>query len=215
MRTIDAFKKLAEADKNGRHVYSKRELSELFKEDGRCLTNTLSMLCKEEILRNVYKGIYLYLFSEHLSGATYHEVVKRLRPGKLMYESGASAASKWSLISQIPTTTCFVTDGKSGVVETNGMGVFEFKHKSLSPAFIEQKTIDRSAIGELPLANQMQTLLDLKKSPFCWELAREQYNKDHGGIDGTVRYTESEDDDTWEFLDEKGLTIDDLGQVKL
>ena len=215
MRTIDAFKKLAEADKRKKHVYTKKELSELFLEDGRNLTSTLSSLCKESILRNIHKGIYLYLLSEHLSSATYHEVVKRLRPGKLVYESGASAASKWSLISQIPATTCFVTDGKSGTVDTNGLGTFEFIHKKLSPSFVERETIDRSAIGELPLATQMRTLLDLRESSICWELVREQYNKDHGGLDGTVRYTETDGDDTWDFLDDKGLTIDDLEQAGL
>ena len=50
MRTIDAMKKLARNDGRFTHVYTKKELSELFNETGSKLNGTLKSLIKENIL---------------------------------------------------------------------------------------------------------------------------------------------------------------------
>ena len=46
MRTIDAMKKLARNDGRFTHVYTKKELSELFNETGSQLNGTLKSLIK-------------------------------------------------------------------------------------------------------------------------------------------------------------------------
>lgn len=53
MRTIDAMKKLARNDGRFTHVYTKKELSELFNETGSKLNGTLKSLIKEDILNRV------------------------------------------------------------------------------------------------------------------------------------------------------------------
>ncbi len=62
MRTIDAMKKLARNDGRFTHVYTKKELSELFNETGSKLNGTLKSLIKEDILNRAYHNVYVYYF---------------------------------------------------------------------------------------------------------------------------------------------------------
>lgn len=56
MRTIDVMKKLARNDGRFTHVYTKKELSELFNETGSKLNGTLKSLIKEDILNRAYES---------------------------------------------------------------------------------------------------------------------------------------------------------------
>lgn len=63
MRTIDAMKKLARNDGRFTHVYTKKELSELFNETGSKLNGTLKSLIKENILNRAYHNVYVFRLS--------------------------------------------------------------------------------------------------------------------------------------------------------
>lgn len=65
MRTIDAMKKLARNDGRFTHVYTKKELSELFNETGSKLNGTLKSLIKENILNRAYHNVHVFRFSQY------------------------------------------------------------------------------------------------------------------------------------------------------
>ena len=98
MRTIDAMKKLARNDGRFTHVYTKKELSELFNETGSKLNGTLKSLIKEDILNRVYHNVYVYYFSQYWGPGTMDLIGKKIRPNDSFYESLESSASAWSLI---------------------------------------------------------------------------------------------------------------------
>lgn len=200
MRTIDATKLLIKEDYRKRHVYKRSELGELFGLEGRALTDVLSRLVKEGILDNVYRGIYVYRLTAHWGPWTQHQVATLLQEGETIYESGISSASAWGLVSQIPQSLTCVTSGKSDKYRTQ-YGFIEFFHSDTAKEDVEYNTIDRSEFDELPLADRMLTYKDTRRFNICVELMQEQFNKDMGGMDGTIRYGTIEDDDTWDFLD--------------
>ena len=113
MRTIDAMKKLARNDGRFTHVYTKKELSELFNETGSKLNGTLKSLIKENILNRAYHNVYVFRFSQYGGLGTLDLIGKKIRPNDSFYESLESSASAWSLISQIPTVVTYMTTGKS------------------------------------------------------------------------------------------------------
>lgn len=123
MRTIDAMKKLARNDGRFTHVYTKKELSELFNETGSKLNGTLKSLIKENILNRAYHNVYVFRFSQYGGLGTLDLIGKKIRPNDSFYESLESSASAWSLISQIPTVVTYMTTGKSKWYNTvYGMG---------------------------------------------------------------------------------------------
>lgn len=201
MRTIDAMKKLARNDGRFTHVYTKKELSELFNETGSKLNGTLKSLIKENILNRAYHNVYVFRFSQYGGLGTLDLIGKKIRPNDSFYESLESSASAWSLISQIPTVVTYMTTGKSKWYNT-GYGSIDFVHYSKTDE--KPRTIDRSSMGRVPLADKLQTYRDLQKTKRSLDLLREQYDKDHGCRDGNIQYYPyypCEDDDTWDFLD--------------
>lgn len=127
MRTIDAMKKLARNDGRFTHVYTKKELSELFNETGSKLNGTLKSLIKENILNRAYHNVYVFRFSQYGGLGTLDLIGKKIRPNDSFYESLESSASAWSLISQIPTVVTYMTTGKSKWYNT-GYGSIDFVH---------------------------------------------------------------------------------------
>ena len=87
MRTIDAMKKLARNDGRFTHVYTKKELSELFNETGSKLNGTLKSLIKEDILNRAYHNVYVYYFSQYWGLGTMDLIGKKIRPNDSFYES--------------------------------------------------------------------------------------------------------------------------------
>lgn len=208
MRTIDAMKKLARNDGRFTHVYTKKELSELFNETGSKLNGTLKSLIKENILNRAYHNVYVFRFSQYGGLGTLDLIGKKIRPNDSFYESLESSASAWSLISQIPTFVTYMTTGKSKWYNT-GYGSIDFVHYSKTDE--KPRTIDRSSMGRVPLADKLQTYRDLQKTKRSLDLLREQYDKDHGCRDGNIQYYPCEDDDTWDFLDKQ----EDVLKIKL
>lgn len=199
MRTINAIKLLIQEDMKKRHVYSKSELRELFNEDTDTLNSTINRLISDGFLKRATRSIYVYAFSNYKGPTTVDQIAAKLRPGQLLYESFLSSASKWSLISQIPWAYDLATTGKSGCFDT-AYGTIIFTHvngKEVAPSDL----IDRSDMGELPLATPRRTYLDMLKYNQGMDMLTEEYNKYHGGWDGTLHHVAIEDDDTWDFLD--------------
>lgn len=93
-----------------------------------------------------------------------------------------------------------MTTGKSKWYNT-GYGSIDFVHYSKTDE--KPRTIDRSSMGRVPLADKLQTYRDLQKTKRSLDLLREQYDKDHGCRDGNIQYYPCEDDDTWDFLDKQ------------
>ena len=87
MRTIDAMKKLARNDGRFTHVYTKKELSELFNETGSKLNGTLKSLIKENILNRAYHNVYVFRFSQYGGLGTLDLIGKKIRPNDSFYES--------------------------------------------------------------------------------------------------------------------------------
>lgn len=189
MRTIDAMKKLARNDGRFTHVYTKKELSELFNETGSKLNGTLKSLIKENILNRAYHNVYVFRFSQYGGLGTLDLIGKKIRPNDSFYESLESSASAWSLISQIPTVVTYMTTGKSKWYNT-GYGSIDFVHYSKTDE--KPRTIDRSSMGRVPLADKLQTYRDLQKTKRSLDLLREQYDKDHGCRDGNIQYYPSD-----------------------
>ena len=204
MRTIDAMKKLARNDGRFTHVYTKKELSELFNETGSKLNGTLKSLIKENILNRAYHNVYVFRFSQYGGLGTLDLIGKKIRPNDSFYESLESSASAWSLISQIPTVVTYMTTGKSKWYNT-GYGSIDFVHYSKTDE--KPRTIDRSSMGRVPLADKLQTYRDLQKTKRSLDLLREQYDKDHGCRDGNIQYyVDGETDPCFEEEYEMGTT---------
>lgn len=98
----------------------------------------------------------------------------------------------------LSTVVTYMTTGKSKWYNT-GYGSIDFVHYNKTDE--EPRTIDRSSMGRVPLADKLQTYRDLQKTKRSLDLLREQYDKDHGCRDGNIQYYPCEDDDTWDFLD--------------
>lgn len=212
MKSFEALKLLAIEDQTWRHVYSKKELGELFCETGVNLTATIERLCKSDVLKRAAKGIYVYRLTQHAGSRTLDQIACKMRPGKLVYESLESAAFRWGLISQGVFTRTYVTNGKAGRFET-AYGPVAFVHLALTKEDVEKATISRDADQCVPIATKRRTFEDMVRSQRSICLLREQYMKDVTGIDGTVVYLPVEDDDTWDFLtpdEEEWLALPDV-----
>lgn len=192
MRTIDAFKRLVEKDKEKVHVFSKKELGDLFEAQGSSLSATIERLTQEDILVRAFHGIYVNKMSANLGLETYYEIVKRMRPGKLIYESFESAAFEWDLISQAPMIGTFATTGKSGYYVTAYGGV-EFTHKNFSAEEMAANTVTSAEYGRLPFATKSYTEADMRKFNRSVDLLEEHRIRNESGILNGIKYYSPED----------------------
>ena len=199
MRSFEALKLLAVEDKTWRHVYSKKELGELFNETGVNLTATIERLGDNGILKRAAKGIYVYELTQHFGLRTIDQIASKMRPGKLLYESLECAAFHWGLISQGSYVSTYVTNGKSGSFRT-AYGPIDFVHMPVTEAEVAEATISRDFDQCVPLATRRRAYEDLVRMKRSINLLKEQYMKDVTGHDGTIAYLDVEDDDTWDFL---------------
>ena len=150
MRTIDAMKKLARNDGRFTHVYTKKELSELFNETGSKLNGTLKSLIKENILNRAYHNVYVFRFSQYGGLGTLDLIGKKIRPNDSFYESLESSASAWSLISQIPTVVTYMTTGSQN-------GITRVTEASISFITAKQMRNQESSIGRRWEGFRLQT----------------------------------------------------------
>ena len=106
-----------------------------------------------------------------------------------------------NLLREATLFTSGVLEEKNGrlIVPQGYRPGIDFVHYSKTDE--KPRTIDRSSMGRVPLADKLQTYRDLQKTKRSLDLLREQYDKDHGCRDGNIQYYPCEDDDTWDFLD--------------
>lgn len=142
MKKIDLIRNLADLDRRGVHVLSRRDIEKLFPDEGeKAMEKSLVRMVGDGLLQRVAKGLYLNPAATSKNRWVAEEIAKALRPGHLSYVSLESILSEYGAISQIPINRMTVmTTGKSGVVETP-YGTIEFTHTKRKAAEIIKRTM--------------------------------------------------------------------------
>ena len=142
MKQIELIRKLAELDRHGIYVFSRRDVEKLFPEEpDKAMEKSLQRMVAEGLLQRVAKGLYLNPAAGSRNRWIAEEVAKALRPGHLSYISLESILSEYGVISQIPISRLTVmTTGKSAIAETP-YGTIEFTHTKRRRADIIKNTI--------------------------------------------------------------------------
>ena len=157
---------LSELDKDGRYVYTVRDLALLFDEDGIKLKKTLARTTRSGLLIHAAHGVYVYAYSRHLGPYTIEAVARALRRGEYCYVSFESALSAYGVISQIPIDRLTVaTSGRSAEYVTP-FGVIEFTHTERDPLGYVGQLLERPP-HPLPIADRrlaLRNLSDVRRS---------------------------------------------------
>lgn len=164
MKRSEFLAKMDHWDRQGKRVFTTRDLRKLFPEDNPlAFRNSITRLAAEEnpMLRRVAKGTYVFSLSRQPWTHVLEEVARCLRRGHYAYLSLESALSEHGLISQVPVGHITVmTTGRPGVFDT-GMGTIEFTHNSRAPGTFLSDLLE---VGRpLPLASAELALADLKR----------------------------------------------------
>jgi predicted transcriptional regulator of viral defense system len=122
---------LRQWDRQGRYVFSRRQLAKLFPEDRpKTFSEGLNRLLKAGILERACRGVYVNPHAHSFDSRVIERIAQALRPGEFNYVSLESALSEYGDISQIPVDRLTVmTTGRKGVY-TTPFGVIEFTHTS-------------------------------------------------------------------------------------
>lgn len=162
MDRITAIERLNAFDKQGRYVFTSRDLAKIFHEDTpRAFNAGLNRLVKDGILTRAIRGVYVYNHAKSKDAYTLERIVLALRRGEYNYLSLESALSEYGVISQIPIDRITVmTTGRSEEHKTP-FGVIEFTHTKRSPEQILQDTY----FGNSPLrqATKKTAVRDLRR----------------------------------------------------
>ena len=181
MRRDGALRRLADADAAGLYVYRKQDLSVVLGESGRTLDRTVDSLARAGLLERVAHGVYVFPLSRRIGAGTLDAITRCLRPGRITWESCASALSQWGVISQIPVgRTTYMTTGREGEFHTR-FGVIDLTHSKLPPSRIIGNLAYRDD-GRLPIATKRFAYDNLRST---------------GRNLGLVDMDELEDDDEW------------------
>ncbi|MDR1183995.1 MAG: hypothetical protein LBK67_04285 [Coriobacteriales bacterium] len=130
-------------DKQGRYVYSARDLALLFHESNATLKQTLKRLARSGLLFHAARDVYVYTYSKNRSAYTIEVIAHSLRRTEYNYVSYESALSEYGVISQVPIDRITVaTTGRKGEFKTP-FGVIEFTHTARNPVEIIEHTIER------------------------------------------------------------------------
>jgi predicted transcriptional regulator of viral defense system len=148
MNRMLAIERLNAFDKQGRYVFTPRDLAKIFHEDNpRTFNAGLNRLVKDGVLTRAIRGVYVYNHARSKDSYTLERIVLALRRGEYSYLSLESALSAYGVISQIPIGRITVmTTGRSEEHKTP-YGVIEFTHTKRPPEQILQDTY----IGDSPL----------------------------------------------------------------
>ena len=165
MRSIDAARRLrAFYDRDGRYLYTRRDLAWALFGASRDpeLPETLQRLLEDDVLAECCAGVYEYRFRKLGERSLVEDLAVFLRRGRVVYESFESAASRWSVISQIPVGRIMcATTGEDGLVElANGFDI-EYVHVERGLAEIVRGTADREPHSALRLASKELCVADL------------------------------------------------------
>lgn len=130
-------------DKQGRYVYSTRDLVLLFNESGATLKQTLKRLVRSGLLLHTARDVYIYAYSKNRGIYTIEAIAQSLRRTEYAYVSYESALSEYGVISQVPIDRITVaTTGRKGEFKTS-FGVIEFTHTARNPVEIIANTVER------------------------------------------------------------------------
>lgn len=128
---------LAEWDRKGRHVFTRRELAKLFPDDSpKAFAEGLRRLVQGGLLARACHGVYVNPAAHSLDSRVIEWIARALRPGAYSYVSLESLLSESGAISQIPVDRLTVmTTGRKGTYETP-YGVIEFTHTKRPTALV-------------------------------------------------------------------------------
>ena len=162
MKLYEAERALA-MFKGRKRAFRTHELALVFEEDGPKLRSTILRLVKAGGLLHIARDLYWYDHAEGGAIPAIEEIAVALRPGEVNYLSMESAASLWSVISQIPVgRITVVTTGKEGEFPTP-FGTVEFIHTARSRQYILANTVDYPGHG-LRLATKKKAVEDLLRA---------------------------------------------------
>ena len=141
MKLYDADRALV-SFKSRKRAFRTHELSLVFGEEGGKLRGTIARLVKAKSLLHIARDLYWHNNAEGGMVPAIEEIAVALRPGEMNYISMESAASLWSVISQIPVgRITIVTTGKEGEFPTP-FGTVEFIHTARSRQYVLENTVD-------------------------------------------------------------------------
>ncbi len=128
MKQIHAVSQLMAQDRQGRQVFTYRDLGTLFPEhSSRTLQAGLERLVKSRVLMRATLGVYVNTLSGKGYVHTLEQIARVLRRGEYSYVSLESALSEHGVISQIPMRLTVMTTGRKGEFNTP-FGTIEFTH---------------------------------------------------------------------------------------
>lgn len=163
MNKEQAIKVLREQDRQGKYIFTNRDLSKLFPEDSfKTFNEGLKRLIKSGILKRACRNIYVNEDARQFDSYAIEHIAKTLRRGEYNYVSLESMLSEYGLISQIPMDRItLMTTGRTGIYNT-AYGVIEFTHTKRTVKDILNNT---TKINERPLrmATKQAALRDLKR----------------------------------------------------
>ena len=163
MNKEQAIKVLREQDRQGKYIFTNRDLSKLFPEDSfKTFNEGLKRLIKSGILKRACRNIYVNEDARQFDSYAIEHIAKTLRRGEYNYVSLESMLSEYGIISQIPMDRItLMTTGRKGIYNT-AYGVIEFTHTKRTVKDILNNT---TKINERPLrmATKQAALRDLKR----------------------------------------------------
>lgn len=129
MDRIKATRALADWDRQGRYVFTRRQLAKLFPADTpKAFAQGLDRLVRTGLLVRACRGVYVNPQAHSFDSRIIERIARALRPGAYSYVSLESLLSESGAISQIPLDRLTVmTTGRKGVYKTP-YGVIEFTH---------------------------------------------------------------------------------------
>lgn len=146
MKLLEAEKRLRRFSGRKR-AFKSRELGRVFNEDGETLRSTIRRLVGSGLMMRVARDLYWIDSPSDKGIPAIEEVAAALRAGEFNYIGMESAASLWSVISQIPVDRLtVVTTGREGEFKTP-FGVIEFTHTAVNPSEIMANTVDYPGHG--------------------------------------------------------------------
>lgn len=127
MNQIDSFNQLANWDRQGRYVFTRRQLAKLFPDDSpKTFAAGLNRLVRTGLLVHACRGVYVNAQAHSFDSRVIERIAQALRPGAYSYVSLESLLSESGAISQIPLDRLTVmTTGRKGLYKTP-YGVIEF-----------------------------------------------------------------------------------------
>ena len=161
MRQIEAIRQVMQLDTQGIHVFTKKDLAKVFREDSaHALDASLVRLVNNGVLSRVAKGVYVNALSPNRGRDTIELIAVALRRGEYSYVSLESALSEYGVISQIPMRLTVMTTGRRGEYNTP-FGTIEFTHTARPWLDVVDGVLDRGR--PLRFAARETAYRDLKR----------------------------------------------------